>query len=94
MNFGRDENYLYQEIDLPEENKKNIKITPPKSSYGSVVVHTDKWALYHLANNKEFRPFEGTRMWHVYDTLKRVERRIELAIVISALAGTILWAFG
>jgi hypothetical protein len=33
-------------------------------------------------------------MWHVYDTLKRVERRIELAIVISALAGTILWAFG
>lgn len=94
MNSGSDKYYLYKEIDVPGEIRKDIKVTPPKWTYDSVVVNTDQFLLYHLAKKIEFSSVEDTRMWHVYDTLKRVERRIEYAIVISALAGTILSAFG
>ncbi len=85
---------MYVEVRVPSEDRKDIKVTPHATSIGSTVVNTDRWSLYHLATEQEFCPHEDTRRWDMERTMKRVERRVDYAIVASAIVGTLFWAFG
>ena len=83
----------YAEVGVPGEDRKDIKVTPHATSSGSTVVNTDHWSLYHLATEQEFYPQEDTRMWDLERTMKRVENKVDYAIVVSVIAGTLVWAF-
>lgn len=86
--------YIYQEVDVPGESRKDIIITQHQGRSGSVAVNTDIWTLYHLAKCEEFYEYQNTRAWELECTMKRIERRVDYAIVISTVVGTFLWAFG
>ena len=84
----------YLEVDVPGESRKDIEIMPYQSGSGRTIVNTEGWSLYHLAKDGEFYNFENTRGWRLGDTMKRVESRLDYAVVASAIVGTVLWAFG
>jgi len=86
--------YLYREVDVPGENRKDIEITPHQGHSGKTTVNTSSWALYHLARSEEFHSDQESRLWDLERTMKRVERRVEYAIAGTAVIGTALWAFG
>jgi hypothetical protein len=87
--------YIYQEVEMRDGEKihQGIEITPYQNRSGKTTVNADDWTLYRLANENEFSEFEGSRSWDLNRTMKRLESRVDWAIVISAIAGTILWAF-
>ncbi|MEM9689906.1 MAG: hypothetical protein AAF917_10540, partial [Pseudomonadota bacterium] len=91
---GLTTNFLYQEVKSENHEGKDIKITPHSYQTGSSTVNTEMWTLYQLAVDSEFSPFEGTRAWNLEETNYRVERRIDFAIVVTAVIGTLLWAWG
>ncbi len=86
--------HTYVEIDVPGEDRKDIEVTPYQSGSGRTVVNTERWSLYHLANRQEFYPHEDTRRWDLERTIKRLESKLDYAIVVSAIVGTVFWAFG
>ena len=87
--------YLYLEIDVPGENRKDIQITAQQARIGGpTTVNTERWSLYHLSKPEDFLPHGATRMWLHEKTMTRAERRLEFAIVITAIVGTVLWAYG
>lgn len=87
--------YIYKEVDVSGENRKDIEITPHKNQWGTIcTVNTAPWPLYHLARPIEFYSDENTRFWDLDRTMKRAERVLDYSIVFTAIAGTILAAFG
>lgn len=91
---GLSTNYVYREVDSDNHAGKDIKITPHTLQSGSSTVNTQNLALYHLAKDAEFYIFESTRAWSLEQTMYRVERRVDYAIVVTAFVGTLLWAWG
>lgn len=85
--------HMYLEVDVLGEDRKDIEVTAYQAGGGTTTVNTSSWALYHLAREKEFYPHGDSRMWDLDRTMTRLERRIDYAIVFTAIAGTILWAF-
>ena len=86
--------HTYVEVDVPDEDRKDIAVEPFQSGAGRRVVNTEGWALYHLASKQEFSSHEHTRMWDLEGTMKRLENKVDYAIVVTAIVGTIFWAFG
>jgi hypothetical protein len=88
--------YVYREIDaidIYKNNYKAIETTAFQQRVGKSTVPTHGWILYQLAINKEFRDDEGSRLWDLDRTLKRVESKIDYSIVVSVIVGTLFWAF-
>ena len=87
--------HILKEVEMKDGDKvhQGIEITLHNWASGKTTVNADNWHLYHLANEKEFRVSEGGREWDLSMTMKRLESRVEYAIVSSAVVGTILWAF-
>jgi len=90
---GISTSYIYREVDMTEEYCKGIEITVHQMQSGKTTVNADNWTLYQLANDAEFKEFEGSRIWDLDATMKRVETTVDYSIVISAVIGTVLWAF-
>lgn len=92
---GTSTSHTYKEVQMGEGEKtyQGIEITPHQMRSGSSIVSADNWHLYQLARNNEFRQFEDTRAWDLDRTMKRLESRVDWIIVMSAVVGTILWAF-
>lgn len=92
---GASTSHIYKEVDMVDGEKtyQGIEITPHQMRSGKSTVNADNWHLYQLAKKSEFRNFEGTRAWDLDRTMKRLESRVDWVIVISAVVGTILWAF-
>ena len=86
--------HMYREVNVSGEARKDIEVTAHQGSSGKTTVNTSSWALYHLARPEEFRPDGNSRLWDLERTMKRVERRVDYAIVVTAIAGTAHWAFG
>jgi hypothetical protein len=86
--------YLYREVEVPGEDHKDIVVTPHQRRSDRTTVNTNRWALYHLAKPDEFFLEEKSRYWNLEGTMQRAERRLDYSIVVTAVAGTILWAFG
>jgi len=91
---GVNTTHIYLEVDVQGENRKEIEVTAHQTKTGRTVVTTETWPLYHLANQNEFYPYDGKRRWDIEGTMKRVDSRVDYAIVLSAIVGTVLWAFG
>lgn len=85
--------HQYREVDVPGSNRKDIEVTLSGWQSVKTTVNTSSWPLYHLAKPDEFRHEEGSRLWQLERTMKRVERRVECAIVVTAIIGTLFWAF-
>ena len=90
---GINQMHLYREVNVPGQDRKDIEITPHQTRSGKTTVNTSSWALYHLACQKEFYAEGDARLWNLERTMERVERRVEYAIVLTAIVGTALWAF-
>lgn len=90
---GYRESCEYREIVSEENGQKSIEITPHAVSTGKVTVPSERWALYQLAKPEEFRTSGSTRTWDLERTVARAERGVDIAIVVTTIAGTILWAF-
>jgi hypothetical protein len=92
---GVSTSYLYREVQTIDGDKthQGIEITTNQLSTGKTTVNADTWHHYHLASSKEFREHEGSRIWDLDSTVKRLESRVDYIIVFSAIIGTILWAF-
>ena len=86
--------HTYREIDMLGEGGKAIEVTPDEITSGKFIINAELWTLYYLAKNSEFLPEPDGRIWHIETTMKRVERFIDYAIVVSAVIGTLAWAFG
>lgn len=91
---GLKESLMYKEVEVPNEGRKDIEITPHNVHSGKSTVNTTSWALYHLARNDEFFASEGTRLWDLERTMKRAERLLDYCIVVTAVIGTLMAAFG
>ena len=91
---GNKESCSYMEVDSSNHDGKDIEVMLHQTSVGSRIVNASSWALYHLARKEEFYRDENSRCWDLERTMKRAERRVDYAIVITAIIGTILWAFG
>ncbi len=85
--------HIYREVDVPGENRKDIEATPHQNHTGKTTVNTSSWPLYHLARPEEFYLNGHTRNWDLERTMKRLERKVDYAIVSTAIGGTIFWAF-
>jgi len=92
---GSSTSHMYREVEMKDGEKthQGIEITPHQMRSGKSTVNADDWHLYQLATENEFSEFEGARAWDLDRTMKRLESRVDWAIVISAFIGTILWAF-
>jgi hypothetical protein len=86
--------YIYREVEKTDENYNlGIEITIHQVKSGKTTVNADNWELYQLANKSEFRNSEGTRDWDLNATMQRLEATVDYVIVVSAVVGTVLWAF-
>lgn len=90
---GVSTSYTYREVDKPDKNYKGIEITVHQMHSGKTVVNADNWTLYQLSNETEFMELEGSRVWNLDGTMKRLENTVDYSIVASAVIGTIFWAF-
>jgi hypothetical protein len=91
---GLRQSFLYREVEYPEKGKAGIEVTPNAWTSSKSTVSATDWPLYHLARSDEFSADGNSRLWFLERTMARVERRVDYSIVATALAGTILWAFG
>ncbi len=91
---GNKESCSYMEVDSSNHDGKDIEVMLHQTSVGSVTVNAASWALYHLARKEEFYLVGDSRRWDLGRTMKRAERCVDYAIVITAIIGTVLWAFG
>lgn len=51
-------------------------------------------ALISLSKKREIQEIDGYPVWFYLDTVKRVEKPILYAVVLSAVCGTGLWGYG
>ena len=93
MQPGNREGHSYREVDSSNHEGKDIEVLLHQTFIGSRTIDTRSWALYHLARKDEFDPDGNSRKWDLERTMKRAERRVDYAIVITAIIGTVLWAF-
>jgi hypothetical protein len=91
---GLSKTYTYTVIDVPEENRKDIEVREHRMQGGNVIIDTAVWPLFHLASKKEFYTSEGEKKWSINGTMDRVDKTINYVIALSAIIGTILWAYG
>ncbi len=94
IQLGNRESCSYREAASLNHDGKDIEVLLHQTSAGSRIVNATSWALYHLARTEEFYPDGNSRIWALERTMKRAESRVDYAIVITAIIGTILWAFG
>lgn len=90
---GYREQYVYREIVSTGTGQQSIEITPHATRTGKVTVPTEGWPLYHMAKPQEFHTEGATRRWDLERTVARAERVVDIAIVVTAIVGTVLWAF-
>lgn len=92
---GASTSHIYREVEMKdgERQHQDIEITPHQMRSGKTTVNADNWHLYQLAKESEFQDFEGSRVWDLEGTMKRLESRVDWVIVFSAVIGTIFWAF-
>ena len=90
---GTSEVHIYREVDVSGQERKDIEITPHQIRSGRTTVNTASWPLYHLSRPDEFYREKDSRDWHLERTMKRVERRVDYSIIVTAIFGTSLWAF-
>jgi hypothetical protein len=91
---GMSKTYTYTVIDVPKENKKDIEVREHQMRMGNVIINSEPWSLFHLANKKEFYVSAGEKKWSINATMNRADKTIDFIIALSAIAGTILWAYG
>ncbi len=91
---GNREACSYREVDSSDHDGKDIEVLLHQTSIGGMIVNASSWPLYHIARKDEFYLNGNSRIWRLEWTMKRAERRIDYAIVITAVIGTVLWAFG
>lgn len=89
---GYRESYEYREV-ISEAGQKSIEITPHPVHTGKSTVPSERWPLYHLASPSEFHTQGSSRLWDLERTMARAERCVDIAIVATAVLGTILSAF-
>lgn len=74
-----------------------LEVTSHSYSFGKhTTTVTEHWPLYHLyklALEAEFVIEDEDRRWLPTQTIERFESRVEWSIVITAVSGTLLWAF-
>lgn len=90
---GQSTSYTYRVIHKAGEAHPRIEVDAHTMRAGKTSVNTQDWVIYKLSANREFADYEGSKMWHFDATVKRLESRVEYSIVVSAVVGTILWAF-
>ena len=91
---GLNESIIYSEVDVPGENRKDIQAVPNTVHAGKSNINTTTWALYHLAKDDEFYPNGESRYWDLDRTMQRLEKRLDYSIVVTAIVGTAIAAFG
>ena len=94
MGPGIKTNLTYLESKFPHSDEKCIEIVASQTQSERVYVNSSQWALYHIANKKEFWGKEEPRQWLYPQTFKRVESTIRYILVVHMIIGTVLWAFG
>lgn len=92
---GASTNHVYREVEIHDGEKahQGIEIIQLRNVSLKSTVNADNWHLYQLATEKEFHSAEESREWDLERTVKRLESSVDWIIVISAISGTILWAF-
>ena len=91
---GNRESCSYKEVNSSNHDGKDIEVLLHQTSIGRNIVPTSSWALYHLAREEEKYLDGDSRQWDLERTMKRAERCVDYAIVITAIIGTVLWSFG
>jgi hypothetical protein len=89
---GVSKTYTYTVIDVPED----IVVREHRMQGGNVIIDAALWPLFHLASKKEFFTSDsgGEKKWSINGTMDRVDKTIDYVIALSAIVGTILWAYG
>lgn len=89
---GYRESHDYRET-VSDAGEKCIEITPHAVHTGKTSVPCERWSLYQLAKPTEFLARGQTMYWDLERTMLRAERVVDIAIVVTSIVGTILWAF-
>ena len=86
--------YTYSVVEAIHENRKDIEVEEHQMRRGNIRINAEPWTLFHLAKKNEFYLMAGKETWDINKTVNRVDRAVDVTIAITAIVGTVLWAYG